>query len=142
MTSELKNLLDTDRWPSPSMSTSTYLKQYRWLFKVSMEANLRARTLGDARGFLKALVEVETDRILGFTAFGVSAGEVLTTVQVAMTAGLRYTALRDAILTHPTLARVDSFVFIDAFDPRIRNRSSTATWRSGLIKFTCLLKVK
>lgn len=68
-----------------------------------MEANLRARTLGDTRGFLKALVEVETDRILGFTAFGVSAGEVMTTVQVAMTAGLPYTALRDAILTHPTL---------------------------------------
>jgi len=34
---------------------------------------------------------------------GVSAGEVMTTVQVAMTAGLPYTALGDAILTHSTL---------------------------------------
>jgi pyruvate/2-oxoglutarate dehydrogenase complex dihydrolipoamide dehydrogenase (E3) component len=73
------------------------------LFKVSMEANLRARTLSETRGFLKALVEAENDRILGFTAFGVGAGEIMSAVQVAMIAGLPYTALRDAVLTHPTL---------------------------------------
>jgi len=74
------------------------------LFKVPMEANLRARTLSETRGFVKALVEADSDRILGFTAFGVGAGEVLAAVQVAMIAGLPYTALRDAVLTHPTLA--------------------------------------
>jgi pyruvate/2-oxoglutarate dehydrogenase complex dihydrolipoamide dehydrogenase (E3) component len=73
------------------------------LFKVPMEANLRARTLSETRGFLKALVEGEGDRILGFTAFGVGAGEIMSAVQVAMVAGLPYTALRDAVLTHPTL---------------------------------------
>src|SRR5712672_1135805 len=73
------------------------------LFKVAMEANLRARTLSETRGFLKALVEADSDRILGFTAFGVGAGEILATVQIAMIAGLPYTALRDAVLTHPTL---------------------------------------
>jgi pyruvate/2-oxoglutarate dehydrogenase complex dihydrolipoamide dehydrogenase (E3) component len=73
------------------------------LFKVSMEANLRARTLSETRGFLKALVEADSDRILGFTAFGVGAGEILAAVQIAMIAGLPYTALRDAVLTHPTL---------------------------------------
>jgi pyruvate/2-oxoglutarate dehydrogenase complex dihydrolipoamide dehydrogenase (E3) component len=74
------------------------------LFKVPMEANLRARTLGETRGFMKALVEVDGDQILGFTALGVGAGEIMGTVQIAMIAGLPYTALRDAILTHPTLA--------------------------------------
>jgi len=74
------------------------------LFKVPMEANLRARTLSETRGFVKALVEAESDRILGFTAFAVGAGEILAAVQIAMIAGLPYTALRDAILTHPTLA--------------------------------------
>jgi pyruvate/2-oxoglutarate dehydrogenase complex dihydrolipoamide dehydrogenase (E3) component len=74
------------------------------LFKVPMEANLRARTLGETRGFMKALVETDSDRILGFTAFGVGAGEILAAVQIAMIAGLPYTALRDAVLTHPTLA--------------------------------------
>lgn len=74
------------------------------LFKVPMEMVLRARTLSETRGFLKALVEADGDRILGFTAFGVGAGEVMACVQIAMIAGLPYTALRDAVLTHPTLA--------------------------------------
>jgi pyruvate/2-oxoglutarate dehydrogenase complex dihydrolipoamide dehydrogenase (E3) component len=73
------------------------------LFKVPMETNLRARTLSETRGFLKALVEADGDRVLGFTAFGVGAGEIMAPVQVAMIAGLSYTALRDAVLTHPTL---------------------------------------
>jgi pyruvate/2-oxoglutarate dehydrogenase complex dihydrolipoamide dehydrogenase (E3) component len=53
---------------------------------------------------VKALLQADGDRILGFTAFGVGAGEILAAVQVAMLAGLPYTALRDAVLTHPTLA--------------------------------------
>jgi pyruvate/2-oxoglutarate dehydrogenase complex dihydrolipoamide dehydrogenase (E3) component len=73
------------------------------LFKVPMESNLRARTLSETRGFLKALVEADSDRILGFTAFGVGAAEIMSAVQIAMKAGLPYTALRDTILTHPTL---------------------------------------
>ncbi len=73
------------------------------LFKVPMETNLRARTLSETRGFVKALVKADSDRILGFTAFGVGAGEILATVQIAMIGGLPYTALRDAVLTHPTL---------------------------------------
>lgn len=74
------------------------------LAKIPMEAVLRTRTLSESRGFMKALVEADGDRILGFTAFGVEAGEVLAAVQVAMAAGLPYTALRDAVLTHPTVA--------------------------------------
>jgi pyruvate/2-oxoglutarate dehydrogenase complex dihydrolipoamide dehydrogenase (E3) component len=73
------------------------------LFKIPMEAVLRTHTLSETRGFLKALVEIDGDRILGFTAFGVDAGEIMSSVQIAMIAGLPYTALRDAILAHPTL---------------------------------------
>lgn len=73
-------------------------------FKIPMEAVLRARTLGETRGFMKALVENDSDRILGFAAVGVGAGETMAVVQTAMIAGLPYTALRDAVLTHPTLA--------------------------------------
>ena len=73
------------------------------LFKMPMETNLRARTLSETRGLMKALVETGGDRILGFTVFGVGAGEIMSAVQIAMIAGLPYTALRDAILTHPTL---------------------------------------
>jgi pyruvate/2-oxoglutarate dehydrogenase complex dihydrolipoamide dehydrogenase (E3) component len=73
------------------------------LFKIPMEAVMRASTLSETRGFLKALVEAEGDRILGFTAFGVGAAEIMTSVQIARDAGLPYTTLRDTILTHPTL---------------------------------------
>ena len=68
-----------------------------------MEANLRARTLSETRGFPKALVETDGDRILGFTALGVGAGEILAAVQIAMIGELPCTALRDTVLTHPTL---------------------------------------
>ncbi len=73
------------------------------LFKIPMDADLRARTLSETRGFMKAMVETDSDRILGFTAFGVGAGEIMSAVQIAIIAGLPYTALRDAVLTHPTL---------------------------------------
>jgi pyruvate/2-oxoglutarate dehydrogenase complex dihydrolipoamide dehydrogenase (E3) component len=73
------------------------------LFKIPMAAVMRATTMSETRGFLKALVEIDGDRIVGFTGFGVDAGEVLSSVQIAMIGGLPYTALRDAMLSHPTL---------------------------------------
>jgi pyruvate/2-oxoglutarate dehydrogenase complex dihydrolipoamide dehydrogenase (E3) component len=73
------------------------------LLKIPMTAVLRTRTLSETRGFMKALIG-DKDQILGFTAFGADAGEVLAVVQVAMAAGLPYTMLRDSILTHPTIA--------------------------------------
>ena len=73
------------------------------LAKIPAISVLRTRTLSETRGFLKALVATDSDQILGFTMFGVGAGEVMATVQIAMLAGLPYTALRDAVLTHPTM---------------------------------------
>ena len=73
------------------------------LSKTPMNGVFRARTLSETRGFMKALIDDKSDRILGFTAFGVGAGDTMAAVQVAMIAGLPYTALRDAIFTHPTL---------------------------------------
>jgi pyruvate/2-oxoglutarate dehydrogenase complex dihydrolipoamide dehydrogenase (E3) component len=73
------------------------------LTKIPMTSDLRTRTLSETRGFMKALIATDSDRILGFTMFGVMAGEVMATVQMAMIGGLPYTALRDAIFTHPTM---------------------------------------
>lgn len=66
-------------------------------------AVLRTRTTSDNAGFMKALV-ADDDRIVGFAMIGSDAGEVMAAVQVAMMAHLPYTAIRDAILTHPTMA--------------------------------------
>jgi pyruvate/2-oxoglutarate dehydrogenase complex dihydrolipoamide dehydrogenase (E3) component len=78
-------------------------RPYR-LAKLPMQAVFRALTLSETRGFMKALVSHETDEILGFTAVGPHAGEVLAVVQTAMMGKLPYTALRDAVFTHPTMA--------------------------------------
>ena len=85
--------------------------------RLPMAAVLRARTLSETRGFLKALVDAHSDRILGFTAFGAEAGELIAVVQTAMLTGAPYTVLRDAILTHPTMAEGLTMLFKDEPQP-------------------------
>ena len=84
------------------------------VLKLPMAAVLRTRTIDESRGFMKALLETNGDRILGFAMIGPEAGEVMAVVQVAMLAGLPYTALRDAILTHPTMAEGLNALFSSA----------------------------
>ncbi len=71
--------------------------------RIPIGAVLRTRTLDEMQGFMKALVD-PSDRIVGFTMVGPEAGEVMAVVQMTMTAGLPFTALRDAVLAHPTMA--------------------------------------
>lgn len=71
--------------------------------RMPMAMVLRAHTLSQTRGFMKALIGAD-DRILGFTALGAEASELMAVVQTAMLGGIPYTVLRDAIWTHPTAA--------------------------------------
>jgi len=101
------------------------------LFKIPMNAVMRATTLSETRGFLKALVEIEGEHILGFTALGVGAGEIIASVQIAMTSGLPYTTLRDSILTHPNLVEG----LIPLFSSSASKAESTAKDnRTGLLR--------
>jgi pyruvate/2-oxoglutarate dehydrogenase complex dihydrolipoamide dehydrogenase (E3) component len=84
------------------------------LFKLPMASVLRTRTLSETRGFMKALVATDSDRILGFTCFGTDGGEIMGAVQIAILGNLPYTALRDAVLTHPTLLEGVMFLFRSA----------------------------
>jgi pyruvate/2-oxoglutarate dehydrogenase complex dihydrolipoamide dehydrogenase (E3) component len=72
--------------------------------RLPMSAVLRAETTDETQGFMKALVGGSDDRILGFAMIGAEAGEVMAAVQTAILASLPFTGLRDAILTHPTMA--------------------------------------
>jgi pyruvate/2-oxoglutarate dehydrogenase complex dihydrolipoamide dehydrogenase (E3) component len=72
--------------------------------KLPIAALLRTRTTSKTRGFMKALVAADSDRILGFAMLGADAGEVMAVVQTAMLAGMPYMGLRDAIVAHPTMA--------------------------------------
>ena len=74
------------------------------LLTLPMAAVLRTRTLSEPRGFLKMLIAADSDEILGFTAFGAEASELMAAVQVAMVGRMPYPALRAAIFTHPTAA--------------------------------------
>ena len=85
---------------------------------LPMASVLRARTLGEMHGFMKALLDAHSDRILGFTMLGPEAGEVGAVVQTAMLAGLPYTGLRDAIFTHPTMAEGLNVLFANVPAPR------------------------
>jgi pyruvate/2-oxoglutarate dehydrogenase complex dihydrolipoamide dehydrogenase (E3) component len=77
----------------------------------------RTETTDERRGFMKALVDTQSDRVLGFTMLGAEAGEVASIVQIAMSAGLPYTHLRDAILAHPTMAEGLNVLFRE--EPRL-----------------------
>lgn len=77
--------------------------RYR-LATISMSRVRRTVTLSETRGVMKALIGADSDEILGFTVFGTDAGEMMSVVQTAMLARLPYTAVRDAIFAHPTMA--------------------------------------
>lgn len=72
--------------------------------EMPMASVLRTRTTSEPRGFMKMLIDEGSDRILGFTVFGAEASELIATVQTAMLGDLPFTALRDALFTHPTAA--------------------------------------
>ncbi|MFF8592444.1 dihydrolipoyl dehydrogenase family protein [Streptomyces sp. NPDC015220] len=72
--------------------------------RLPVAAIPRARTLRDTRGVWKAVVDRDSEQILGVALLGPEAAEVVTVVQTAMLAGLPYNALRDGMIAHPTMA--------------------------------------
>ncbi len=80
--------------------------------KLPMSAVIRALETGETRGFMKAVVDAETDQILGCAILGVEGGEIMAILQVAMLGQLPYTALRDGTFTHPTLAEGLNYLFM------------------------------
>src|SRR5262245_20545925 len=72
--------------------------------KLLMAHVAKAIEFGETRGFMKAIVDTDTNQILGCAILGVEGGEVMTVLQVAMMGKLPYTVIRDGIFAHPTLA--------------------------------------
>ena len=64
----------------------------------------RALEVDESRGFMKAVVERTTDRIVGFAVLGIDGGEIMAVVEVAMMGGVTASTLKDAVFAHPTLA--------------------------------------
>jgi pyruvate/2-oxoglutarate dehydrogenase complex dihydrolipoamide dehydrogenase (E3) component len=71
---------------------------------MPMSSVARALEVDETRGFMKAIVDADTNQILGAAVLGIEGGEIMSILEVAMMGKLPYTALRDGIFAHPTLA--------------------------------------
>ncbi|MDP9471679.1 MAG: mercuric reductase [Chloroflexota bacterium] len=84
--------------------------------KMPMSRVARALEVDEPRGVMKAVVDAETDKILGCAILGLEGGELMSMLQLAMMGNLPYTALRDAVFAHPTLAESFNNLFA-SFEP-------------------------
>ncbi len=72
--------------------------------KMPMTYVARALEMDEPRGFMKAVIDAETNQILGCAVLAVEGGELMSMLEIAMMGQVPYTTLRDAIFAHPTLA--------------------------------------
>src|SRR5215203_6268187 len=72
--------------------------------KIPMSYVARAIEVDETRGFMKAVVDADTDQVLGCAILGVEGGEIAAMLQIAMMGGVPYTTLRDTVFSHPTLS--------------------------------------
>jgi len=72
--------------------------------RMPMSSVARALEVDEPRGMMKAIVDAETDQILGCAVLGIEGGEIMAMLEIAMMGRTPYTTLRDGIFAHPTLA--------------------------------------
>ena len=72
--------------------------------KMPMSSVARALEVDESRGFMKAIVDADTDQVLGAAVLGIEGGEIMSMLQLAMMGKMPFTMLRDGIFAHPTLA--------------------------------------
>ena len=84
--------------------------------KLPMTSVARALETSETRGFMKAIVDAETDQILGCAVLGIEGGEIMSMIQVAMIGRIPFQTLKEAIFAHPTLAESlnNLFLYFDA----------------------------
>lgn len=80
--------------------------------RLPMDQVARAREVSETRGFMKAIVDAGDGQILGCAVLGIEGGEIMSMLQIAMMAGLPYTALKEGIFAHPTLAESLNNLFL------------------------------
>lgn len=80
---------------------------------LPMSRVARAIEMDETRGLIKAVVNADTNRILGAAVLGVEGGEIAAVLKVAMMGELPFTALRDAVISHPTLAESLNNLFME-----------------------------
>jgi len=84
--------------------------------RLAMRRVARAIETDETRGFMKAVVDGGSGRILGAAVLGIDGGELAAMLELAMMGDLRAADLRDAVLAHPTLAESLNNLFADLSD--------------------------
>ncbi|HTK19188.1 MAG TPA: mercuric reductase [Mucilaginibacter sp.] len=80
--------------------------------KLPMAHVARAIETGDTRGFMKAIVDPKTKKILGATVLGQEGGEIMTILQMAIEGGITYEQIRYFVFAHPLYAESLNNLFI------------------------------
>ncbi|WP_214072966.1 mercuric reductase [Mucilaginibacter sp. dw_454] len=69
--------------------------------KLPMAHVARAVETGDTRGFMKAIVDRKTKKILGAAILGQEGGEIMSVLQMAIEGGITYDRIRYCVFAHP-----------------------------------------
>jgi pyruvate/2-oxoglutarate dehydrogenase complex dihydrolipoamide dehydrogenase (E3) component len=86
--------------------------------RMPMTSVARAIEVDETRGFMKVIVDAETEEILGATVLGLEGGELMSVLQMAMMGHLKWSVLHDAVLAHPTLAESVNNLFLHFDDDK------------------------
>jgi pyruvate/2-oxoglutarate dehydrogenase complex dihydrolipoamide dehydrogenase (E3) component len=88
------------------MTETQAREQYDNVKVATMPVNRVARAIetNETRGVMKAVVNGDSDQILGCAILSVEGGEIMSMLEIAMMGNVPYTAIRDGVFAHPTLA--------------------------------------
>ncbi|MEJ2054010.1 MAG: FAD-containing oxidoreductase [Calditrichaceae bacterium] len=84
--------------------------------KYPMSKVSRALEKGETRGFMKVLIEKDSNRILGAVILGVGGDEIIHSIIDIMYAKKPYTVIRDAVHIHPTVSELIP-TMLESFEP-------------------------
>lgn len=79
--------------------------------KIAANAIPKAKVLGQTDGLLKAIVEKQSNRILGVTLFCAEAHELINICKLAIDNNITAETLKNQIFTHPTMAEALNDLF-------------------------------
>lgn len=79
--------------------------------KLPAAAIPKAQVLNKTKGLLKAVIDANTNQILGAMLFCEESYEMINIIKLAMDMGADYTVLRDQIYTHPTMSEAFNDLF-------------------------------
>jgi pyruvate/2-oxoglutarate dehydrogenase complex dihydrolipoamide dehydrogenase (E3) component len=73
---------------------------------MPMSQVARAKEKGETNGMMQVIVDAKNNKILGAAILGVGGDEIISSILQIMYAGVSYTVLKNAVISHPTVAEL------------------------------------